>query len=305
MPLLIAEIEPLTAIQHTPNGNSFIIGEILLINDCGPDASDAIIMELCASYSNIRAIWLTRNFGQHAATLAGMASATGDWVVTIDEDGQQVPSDIGRMLDCALDKSLQVVYAEPINPPPHGWFRNKLSWIAKAIANILIGSKNGGQFNSFRLIDGAIARILAAYCGNGIYLDVALSWVAGRIGFCPVTLRNEMDRPSGYSPIKLISHFLRLILGTGSRPLRLITFMGLGSVGVAIALATYAIIQKILGDVPVEGWTSIIIAIAFFSGSILVSLGVIAEYLSLSLSIAMGKPLYIVSTKPIPSEQKK
>lgn len=298
LPHLIAEIAPLTVVQMTPNGNRFVICEVLLVHDCGPDSSDKTLEVLGAEYSFVRPVWLTRNFGQHAATLAGMASATGDWVATIDEDGQQASADIGRMLDRALVASLQVVYAQPTNLPPHGWLRNMLSRAAKAVASTLLGSRNAGQFNSFRLIDGEIARILAAYCGNGIYLDVALLWIAGRIGHCPVRLRNEMVRPSGYSYIKLLSHFWRLILATGSRPLRLIAFIGFGSVAIAIGIAGYAIIQKILGDVPIPGWTSLVIVITFFSGCILASLGVIAEYLALTLSIAMGKPLYVVSTKP-------
>ena len=72
------------------------------------------IEALSAQYPFVQAVWLSRNYGQHAATLAGMASATGDWVVTIDEDGQQDPANIGAMLDCALSASLQLVYAQPI-----------------------------------------------------------------------------------------------------------------------------------------------------------------------------------------------
>lgn len=298
LPKLLKEILPLTYEQTTPNGNQFIVCEVLLVHDCGPDSSDKIIEHLRDEYKFIRPVWLSRNFGQHAATLAGMASASGDWIVTMDEDGQQSPADICHMLDKAVDASLQVVYAKSITPPPHGWLRNILSRTAKGIALKLLDSSNAIQFNSFRLIDGEVGRILAAYCGSGIYLDVALSWIAGRIGYCPVKLRPEVVRPSGYSYIKLLSHFWRLIIAIGTRPLRFITLMGLCSVAIAFALAFYAIIQKMVGDVPIQGWTSLIITIAFFSGCILTSLGVIAEYLSLSLTIAMGKPLYMVSSKP-------
>jgi polyisoprenyl-phosphate glycosyltransferase len=305
LPLLMGEIIPLTATpQITPNGNQFIICEVLLVHDCGPDLSDRTIEVLSAEYPFIRPIWLTRNFGQHAATLAGMASATGDWIATIDEDGQQDPMDIGQMLDRALLERLQVVYAQPTTPPPHGLLRNILSRTAKTIAIKLLDSPNAVQFNSFRLIDGEIARVLAPYCGSGIYLDIALSWISGRIGHCPVKLRNEMDRPSGYSYSKLLAHFWHLIIAIGTRPLRFITFMGLGSVTIAIGLGCYAIILKMFGDVSIQGWTSQIITIAFFSGCILTSLGVIAEYLALTLTIAMGKPLYMMSTKPTQSRNR-
>lgn len=298
LPKLIEEIVPLTHEQTTPRGNRFMISEILLVHDCGPDRSDKTLEALSAQYPFVHPVWLSRNYGQHAATLAGMASATGDWVVTIDEDGQQNPADMGCMLDFAVESSLQLVYAQPTNPPPHGPLRNLLSRTAKAISTELLGNSTIGRFNSFRLVDGEIARTLAAYCGNGVYLDVGLFWVSGRIGHCPVQLRNELGRPSGYSYFKLFGHFWNLILTTGTRPLRLITIVGFGSMILAFSIAAYALYGKLYGQVPVQGWASILIVVAFFSGSILTALGVIAEYLAVTMGIVMGKPLYVVSTKP-------
>jgi len=227
-----------------------------------------------------------------------MASATGDWVATIDEDGQQDPRDIGKMLDCAIQGSLQLVYAKPTNPPPHGWLRNLLSRTAKSITGKLLGSDAMGRFNSFRLVDGEIARTLAAYCGNGIYLDMGLFWITGRIGNCPLRMRAEMDRPSGYNYWKLLGHFWNLIFTTGTRPLRLITMLGFASVAFAVMIACYALYGKLHGDVPVQGWASLLIVVSFFSGCILTALGVIAEYLAVTMGIVMGKPLYVVATKP-------
>jgi undecaprenyl-phosphate 4-deoxy-4-formamido-L-arabinose transferase len=298
LPTLIEELAQLTQQQSTQCGRHFVICEVLLVHDCGLDRSDKTIEVLSAQYPFVRPIWLSRNYGQHAATLAGMASATGDWVVTIDEDGQQNPADIGSMLDSALNSSLQLVYAQPTNPPPHGWLRNILSRGAKEISTRMLGNRSIGRFNSFRLVDGEIARTLAAYCGNGVYLDVGLFWITGRIGHCPVRLRNELGRPSGYSYFKLFGHFWNLILTTGTRPLRLITVMGFFSIILAVAIAAYALYGKFYGQVPVQGWTSLLIVVAFFSGSILTALGVIAEYLAVTMGIVMGKPLYVVSSKP-------
>ena len=298
LPALIKEIAPLTQPQSTPGGNSFQVCEVLLVHDCGPDRSDKTLQALATEYSFVQPVWLSRNYGQHAATMAGMASATGDWVVTIDEDGQQDPADIASLLDCALGSSLQLVYAQPQNPAPHGWLRNSLSKTAKSISTRLLGNRSIGRFNSFRLVDGEIARTLAAYCGNGVYLDVGLYWITGRIGHCPVHLRPELGRPSGYSYLKLIGHFWSLVLTTGTRPLRFITIMGVFSIVLAIAIASWALHGKYVGQVPVQGWASLTIVVAFFSGSILAALGVIAEYLAVTMGIVMGKPLYVVSTKP-------
>jgi undecaprenyl-phosphate 4-deoxy-4-formamido-L-arabinose transferase len=300
---LMDEVAPLTEGHKTPEGTPYVVREVILVHDCGPDRSDKTLEALSQRHKFVQPVWLSRNYGQHAATLAGMASATGDWVVTLDEDGQQNPADIGRMLDHAVAESLQIVYAQPLNPPPHGWLRNVLSRTAKAISTRLLGNRTIGRFNSFRLVDGEIARTLAAYCGNGVYLDVGLFWIAGRIGHCPVRLRNELSRPSGYSYLKLIGHFWRLILTTGTRPLRLITLMGFASIILAVLMAGYALYAKYFGQVAVQGWASLLIVVAFFSGSILAALGVIAEYLAVTMGIVMGKPLYVVTTKPTRPKQ--
>jgi len=113
-----------------------------------------------------------------------------------------------------------------------------------------------------------------------------------------VRLRNELDRPSGYSYLKLIGHFWHLILTTGTRPLRLITITGFFSMILAIFITVYVLYGKFYGQVPVQGWASMLIVVSFFSGSILTALGVIAEYLAVTMSIVMGKPLYVVGTKP-------
>lgn len=298
LPTLMTEIEPLTAIVKTPGGIAYSVCEVILVHDCGPDRSDLVLETLVAQYPFVRAVWLTRNFGQHAATMAGMVSAAGDWVVTIDEDGQQHPQDIGPMLDQAVNQSLQLVYAQPIKPAPHGWFRNTMSKTAKYLATKLLGNSQIGMFNSFRLMDGEVARTLAAYCGHGVYLDVGLFWIAGRIGQCPVMLREELERPSGYSIVKLVNHFWTLVLTTGTRPLRLITLTGFSSLILAIAISCYALYGKLFLNTAVQGWASLLIVVSFFSGATLTSLGVIAEYLAVTMGIAMGRPLYVVATKP-------
>lgn len=298
LPALIEEIAPLTQVQTSAGGHAFEVVEVLLVHDCGPDRSDRTLEALSAAYPFVRPIWLSRNYGQHAATVAGMSAATGDWVVTIDEDRQQDPADIPALLDHALRGALQVVYAQPTNTLPYGWLRNTLSRTAKLISSRMLGHKTMGRFNSFRLVDGDIARTLAGYCANGVYLDVGLFWISGRVGHCPVLSRNELVRPSGYSYVKLIGHFWRLILTTGTRPLRLITLMGCASIVLSVMLGVYALAAKFYGQVPVQGWTSLVIVVAFFSGAILASLGVIAEYLAVTMGIVMGKPLFVVSAKP-------
>jgi undecaprenyl-phosphate 4-deoxy-4-formamido-L-arabinose transferase len=227
-----------------------------------------------------------------------MASTSSDWVATVDEDGQQDPADVGSLLDQALENDVGLVYAKPVNAAPHAWWRNAVSRLAKRISVALLGNRSIVEFNSFRLVRGDVARSLAAYCGNGVYLDVALSWVVGRTAVCPVTLRPERGRASGYTVGKLLAHFGRLILTAGTRPLRIISILGLLSILLGIAISAHTLWAKITHQIPVQGYTSLLIVVCFFSGIILFSLGVIAEYLALVLTTTMGKPLYITVARP-------
>jgi undecaprenyl-phosphate 4-deoxy-4-formamido-L-arabinose transferase len=271
---------------------------VILVNDGAIDDSTSVMKAIASRHPFVTPLWLSRNFGQHPATLAGMASSTGDWVVTLDEDGQYNPMDIGAMIDTAEEDGAQLVYARPLNPPPHGLWRNLGSFAVKTMGRFLAGSSEIGRFSSFRLIRGEIARGLAAYCGQGVYLDVALSWVVGKSSLQPVMFRAERGRASGYNFRRLVAHFWRFILTAGTRPLRIIAILGSLSIVAAVGVSAYAIWLKLAHAVPIQGWTSLVTVVSFFSGIILFSLGVIAEYLAMTLTMAMGKPLYLIVSGP-------
>lgn len=296
---LVREIEPLTVPQATPQGRAFRVAELLLVHDGAVDGSARIMGEVAERFPFVRLLWLSRNFGQHPATLAGMASTVSPWVATLDEDGQQDPRDVGRLLDEAIGTGSQLVYARPANEPPHGVLRNLGSAFAKWVFVHVLGSRSLGAFNSFRLVEGAIARGVAAYCGANVYLDVALSWVVSGARHCPVMLRPERgQRRSGYTLRRLLHHFWELVLTSGTRPLRLIALMGLFAIVAAALISAVVVYARLSHQIPVQGWTSMIIVISFFAGLILVSLGVIAEYLGVAVSMAMGKPPYLIVSRP-------
>jgi len=294
---LLGEIEPLTKPQESPGGTSFRVSEVILVHDGAIDGSDVVMSSLAAKLPFVTPVWLSRNFGQHAATLAGMSSTNGDWVVTLDEDGQQDPRDIGHFLDVGIDDDVQLVYAKPTNEPPHGFLRNQFSALAKWVFRRL-GHAHIGEFNSFRLIRGEIARGLAAYCGPGVYLDVALSWVVARSAHCPVALRSERARPSAYSYRRLIRHFWNLVLTSGTGPLRFVAFIGIDSILLGIGVSAYALWGKVTGRAEIPGWASLLIVVSLFSGLTLFSLGVLAEYLGIAITMALGKPLYLITSRP-------
>jgi undecaprenyl-phosphate 4-deoxy-4-formamido-L-arabinose transferase len=298
LPKLLDEIIPLTEECRTPRGRRFRVTEVYLVNDNGAASSDETIRKLAATHDVVRPVWLSRNYGQHAATLAGMASSTAPWIVTMDEDGQHDPAAIARMLDVALDEQRMLVYAAPTNPPPHGRFRNTTSAVVKGLATRVLVKGELGRYHSFRLMVGEIGRSVAAYCGEGVFLDVALSWVVERPASCPVAMRVEGSRRSGYGLRRLLSHFWRLVLTSGTQPLRVISLIGSAVAAVGFLTAGYVIFKRLTQDVQVEGWTSVIITVLVTTGVALFSLGVIAEYLGAAVRMAMGKPQYLIVTDP-------
>lgn len=296
---LIAEITPLGEATVTADGHRFRVEEILLVHDNGRDNSDAVMRELVTEYPLVRTVWLSRNFGQHAATLAGMASSSAEWIVTMDEDGQHDPAHIASMLDLAMRDRASLVYLHPTNKPSHGFARNMASRFAKWVLWAMVGGGTARNFQSYRLMLGSVGRGVAAYSGAEVYLDVALSWVAPEPSLAPLPLRHEGERSSGYRTRTLISHFWRMVLTSGTRGLRLVSFMGVAFGLAGVALAAYILIQRIAGVPVPEGWASTMVVLLFGSGAILVALGIIAEYIGVNVNMSLGKPAFFIVNDPL------
>jgi glycosyltransferase involved in cell wall biosynthesis len=298
LPGLINELASLHEAQVTPQGRAFRVSEVLLVWDRGPGRSDHVIRELAAKHDWVRPVWLSRNFGQHAATLAGMTSSGGEWIVTLDEDGQMDPAFIGPMLDTAYDRGAQLVYASPTNPPPHGAIRNAGSKLAKRFFVRFLADQKFEEFNSYRLVLGEVGRSVAAYTGTGVYLDVALSWVVSDVATSPVTMRSEGRAAGNYNYGRLFGHFGRLVVSSGTKPLFFVTFIGIAFVVLGGLAALWVGYQRIVGDLPVSGWASMFIALMVVGGAVMMSLGIIAQYIGAATNMSLGKPLYVVVRDP-------
>ncbi|MEP7090626.1 MAG: glycosyltransferase [Nocardioidaceae bacterium] len=298
LPGLVAELLPMTERFWTHDGHAAQVCEIVLVHDHGPDDSARVLRELAQAHDLVRPVWLSRNYGQHAATLAGMASSGGDWIVTLDEDGQHDPADIPRLLDRAMGGRVGVVYASPVNGRQHGGLRNLASTGSKRLVDLLVPGGGAGIYHSYRLMLGEVGRGVAAYAGAGVYLDVALGWVAGPAVTCPVTLRAEGARPSGYGLRSLLSHFWRLALTSGTRMLRAVAVVGALFALLGLLVAVLLVVNKFLGGDIQPGWTSVMVVVLVCTGAIMLSLGIVAEYLGVAVNLAMGKPLYLISGDP-------
>jgi polyisoprenyl-phosphate glycosyltransferase len=176
--------------------------------------------------------------------------------------------------------------------------RNLGSRSAKRVVKSLSGGVDASVFHSYRLVLGEVGRSVAAYARAGVYLDVALGWVAGRVATAPVELRDEGDRESGYSTRTLVSHFWRMVLTGGIRGLRLVSVLGALFAVLGFLVAIWLVYRQLTQSAPVQGWSWVIVVVLICTGAILLALGVIAEYVGVAVHTAMGKPLYLIVQDP-------
>ena len=292
---VVGELKKYCSPSSTPHQRDFVIKEIILVDDCGTDGSAEVIRELSGADPRIVPVWLTRNYGQHAATIAGMATSSSDWVLTIDEDGQHNPGHLGEMLDLAIEKKCPLVYGREQDKEPHGRYRNFASRnLKKFVLPLLFEDKSFRYFSSFRLMTGSTARTVAAFANHGAYLDVVLNSVARASVICFVKFRSELRPTSSYTKRKLVAHFARLVVSSGTRPLRIMSICGGATFVIGAVAALIILLGKLVNGYSSNGWASLISLMLILGGAILTSLGIIAEYVGVLIRQAIGLPLYVV-----------
>ena len=290
---LIEAIESLTNGAQTPAGRAFRVIEVILVDDCGPDRSDLVISSLAVEFGFVRPARMMRNYGEHAAVAAGIGLTHGQWVVTLDEDFQHDPSQIGLILDGAVETDAHLVYGSSSQSKVHPRWRRASSTASKRIIKALFGG-HATTFCSYRLIEGDRAREAARSMTYRTYLDVALTWTCGRVHEVPIEPGRELRSHSGYSLGSLLSHFWMLVLSSGTRPLRFVSALGVLAVLFASVGSVFVAYGVIWGDSDVRGWASIFVLVLGSSGLVLFALGVIAEYVGAVLSVARGRPAFVL-----------
>ncbi len=283
-------------------GAPFRLGEAILVDDAAIDGSPAILDALAEANPWIVPLHLMRNFGQHAATIAGIQHTSGDWIVTMDEDLQHPPGEIEAMLRKAVAGSVDIVYAQPESAVHEARSRDWASRGFKQLMVRLSGNPNVRHFSSFRLMRGQLARAVSSVCGHDTYFDVALSWFTTRVAFVPMTLKDERfitKGQSGYKLSQLFSHARRMLISSQVKVLRICGLFGLGVVVASIVASLALVLQHFLfpESILARGWTSLALIALFFGGFISFMIGIALEYLSSLVLVAHGKPLYFVADR--------
>ncbi|WP_172982532.1 glycosyltransferase [Phyllobacterium sp. SYP-B3895] len=293
---LISEVERLRS--HWALASAPIsLTRVVLVDDNAIDGSAAVIDRLSDRFQWVEAIHLSRNFGQHPATVAGILRTEEDWVATIDEDLQHPPSGVPILLQEAVQTHSDVVYGKPKGKVHQAASRDWTSRTFKRLIEIATGEKNITQANSFRLMRGSVARAAAKACADDTYFDSALFWFTRQVRTVTMDLKDTRfitTGKSGYRMRSLLSHARRLLISSQIKVLRVGALFGF-SVALISALTGFGVLVLSLldpGAITEPGWTSIMVTTIFFGGTILFLNGIVLEYISVLLQRSNGRPLF-------------
>lgn len=266
--------------------------ELILINDGSADNSWDTICGLAKRYNWIRGINLMRNYGQHNALLCGIRAAKYAVIVTMDDDLQNPPEEIPKLVE-ELAKGYDVVYGTP-QKEQHGFWRNMASRVTKLSLQSAMGAEIARNVSAFRAFKTQLRDAFAHYHGPFVSIDVLLTW--GTTSFAAILVRHDprLTGSSDYTFRKLVLHALDMMTGFSTLPLQLASLIGfvltLFGCGVLVYVAGRYLIHG--GSVP--GFPFLASIIAIFSGAQLFALGVIGEYLARIHFRTMKRPSYSI-----------
>ena len=268
--------------------------EILLVNDYSPDNTFQVIKSIAETHHGVTAVNMAKNFGQHAAIMAGFSylSDDTDVVCCLDDDGQTPADEVEKMLS-KLEEGYDLVYAE-YETKEHSSFRNFGSKINSMMAEHLLGKPKDLYLSSYFVARRFVIEKILEYENPYPYLPGLVLRTTGNIGNVSVQHRSREIGTSGYTMKKLLGLWLNGFTAFSIKPLRIATLLGFVSAIGGFLFVIYTIINKIINiNVPV-GWSSTIAAIFLMGGLILMVLGMIGEYIG-RIYISMNKaPQYVI-----------
>jgi len=252
--------------------------EVVFVEDGSPDGTWNVIRELARQYPFIRGFRLMRNYGQHNALLCGIRAASGAIIVTLDDDLQNPPEEIPRLLS-KLNEGYDVVYGTP-RKEVHGILRDVASQLTKLVLQKSMGAATARSVSAYRVFHTRLRTAFAEYRGPFVSIDVLLTWGGARFTAIPVNNDPRTIGGSNYTLYKLIAHALNMMTGFGTAPLQLASLMGFVFTFVGGVTFLYVLGSYLIRGSPVQGFPFLASAIAIFSGVQLFALGIIGEYLA-------------------------
>ena len=267
--------------------------EIILINDSSPDNVFEVIIRLCENNRRIRGIDLAKNFGQHAALMAGIRSVRGDIAVFLDDDGQTPACEVGKMLSTLDDAGCDVVFAK-YESKQHSFLRNIGTKINDYMAATLIGKPKGLSLTSYIACKRFVVDEIKRYEGNYPYMAGLLLRATDKIKNVQINHRKRAHGRSGYTLKKLFALWLNGFTAFSVKPLRVATVFGFLTAMSGFVFGLYVIVRRILNpDMPI-GYSSMMAALLFIGGMIMLMLGAIGEYIGRTYLNVNNAPQYVI-----------
>ena len=265
--------------------------EIILVEDCGGDDSWRVIEEIAGLDDRVRGLRLSRNFGQHAATICGFSHARGEWVATLDDDLEQPPERLPDLFRVAVEGYDLVYGVYPTRS--HKKWRNMTSAMARWLFKKAIPSLNYA-YTSFRVIRGDLARELQRFDSPFPFVDGYLSWLTNRCTAVRVAHGARDSGVSNYTFRKLFTHTVNIFVTFSDLPLRLASWLGMTAFLLGMIWLGFIGVRYFFGGISVSGFASIMVAILLFGGVQLLVLGIFGEYLGRMNFKSSRKPLFLV-----------
>jgi glycosyltransferase involved in cell wall biosynthesis len=264
--------------------------EIIFVDDASPDDSWQTLVEMSRE-AGVIAIQLMRNFGQHNALMCGFQHASGDYVVTMDDDLQHEPESIPVLLERLAASGADVVYGV-YDEKKHAGGRNLGSWLVNRFFRLVF--RMPVTVTSFRAIRKEVVAAIMRYDLNFTYIDGLLAWNTQRLEMVTVPHHERASGRSGYTLAKLLTLAMNVFTNFSLLPLQLVSFVGLIAAGGGILLGLFYLISAVLSQIAVPGYASIIVAVLVLGGLQLLSLGMIGEYIGRLHLNVNRKPQYTI-----------
>ena len=275
--------------------------DITMVNDGSGMETWEVISGLCLEKKNRFGIDLARNFGQHAALMAGIRHTKGDIVVCLDDDGQTPADEVGKLLE-AIEKGADVAYAS-YEHKEHSAFRNFGSWVNEKMLETMLDKPRDLYVSSYFAMRRFVADEVLRYQNSYPYLLGLVLRSTKNIVNVPVHHRKREIGSSGYTFGKLLALWMNGFTAFSIKPLRIGTAVGAVCAGISLIYGIYTIVKKLINPAVPMGFSALMTAIIFFGGMTLLMLGLAGEYIGRTYISVNSAPQYVIREEIWKEEQ--
>ena len=269
--------------------------EVLLINDSSEDDSEKKCKQLVEKYLNVSLFSLSKNVGEHNAIMAGLNKCSGDYAVIMSDDLQHSTNALLELVKYGIKEkdNFDVVYTY-YNKKQYGFFKNIGSKFNDIVANFLLTKPKHLYLSSFKFINRFLITEITKYQSPFVYIDGLILGTTNKIGRIKVEHNQRIHGKSGYTLIKMLQLWSNMSTSFSIFPLRLSLLMGSILSFIGFILAIIFLVERLIDDTFPSGLASIFVAVTIFSGAILISVGLVGEYVGRVLISLNKKPQFVI-----------